>query len=52
MITEGIYVPATASLPVTKAHSLKIVMAWKKEKRSPNAEKYIEFISGARFGEK
>ena len=52
MITEGIYVPATASLPVTKAHSLKIVMAWKKEKRSPNAGKYIEFISGARFGEK
>ncbi len=52
MITEGIYAPTTASLPVTRAHSAKIVMAWKKEKRSPIAKKFIDFIGGERFGEK
>jgi DNA-binding transcriptional LysR family regulator len=51
MITEGIYAPMMASLPVTKAHTSKIVMAWKKEKRSPIAEKYIECIGGVRFGD-
>lgn len=46
MITKGIYSPTTAFLPVARAHSAKVVMAWRKEKPSPLAMKFLEFVGG------
>ncbi len=44
VITDGIYSPDTAFIPVESGHGCNIVMAWKKEDPSPQTMEFVDFV--------